>query len=142
MPALNPVELKPRPRLPEWLRIKLPTSDTFSHPRALLDELKCFAEPLPILGVPVEERGRRPHLSRHASRRRPQPFGDDDEVSCPAPWSEHSVVAVPEPRTDLVPLDFRFVELDWRTRCPKAAKWFESFGARRSMQQTIPHEEK
>jgi lipoic acid synthetase len=40
MPALNPAELKPRPRLPEWLRIKLPTSDTFSHTRALLDELK------------------------------------------------------------------------------------------------------
>jgi len=40
MPAINPVELKPRPRLPEWLRIKLPTSDTFSHTRALLDELK------------------------------------------------------------------------------------------------------
>src|SRR3954468_2394369 len=31
---------KPRPRLPEWLRIKLPTSDTFSHTRSLLDELK------------------------------------------------------------------------------------------------------
>jgi lipoic acid synthetase len=29
-----------RPRLPEWLRITLPTSDTFSHTRALLDELK------------------------------------------------------------------------------------------------------
>ena len=40
MPAINPVELKPRPRLPEWLRIKLPTSDTFSHTRSLLDELK------------------------------------------------------------------------------------------------------
>jgi len=40
MPAINPTELKPRPRLPEWLRIKLPTSDTFSHTRALLDELK------------------------------------------------------------------------------------------------------
>ncbi len=34
------VNLKPRPRLPEWLRIKLPVSDTFSHTRALLDELK------------------------------------------------------------------------------------------------------
>src|SRR5271170_4221320 len=33
-------EQKPRPRLPEWLRIKLPTSDTFAHTRALLDELK------------------------------------------------------------------------------------------------------
>jgi len=32
--------LKPRPRLPEWLRIKLPTSDTFSHTRSLLGELK------------------------------------------------------------------------------------------------------
>ncbi len=40
MPAINPAELKPRPRLPEWLRIKLPTSDTFSHTRSLLDELK------------------------------------------------------------------------------------------------------
>ena len=33
-------EIKPRPRLPEWLRIKLPTSDTFAHTRSLLDELK------------------------------------------------------------------------------------------------------
>jgi lipoic acid synthetase len=33
-------ELKPRPRLPEWLRIKLPTSDSFAHTRGLLDELK------------------------------------------------------------------------------------------------------
>ena len=31
---------KPRPRLPEWLRIKLPTSDTFAHTHSLLDELK------------------------------------------------------------------------------------------------------
>ncbi len=30
----------PRPRLPEWLRLKLPTADTFSRTRALLDELK------------------------------------------------------------------------------------------------------
>lgn len=30
----------PRPRLPEWLRIKLPTSDTFARTRSLLDELK------------------------------------------------------------------------------------------------------
>jgi lipoic acid synthetase len=33
-------QTSPRPRLPEWLRIKLPTSDTFSHTRSLLDELK------------------------------------------------------------------------------------------------------
>src|SRR5437764_9127107 len=32
----NPI----RPRLPAWLRLKLPTADTFSHTRALLDELK------------------------------------------------------------------------------------------------------
>src|SRR5215813_12062178 len=31
---------KPRPRLPEWLRIKLPTSDSFARTRSLLDELK------------------------------------------------------------------------------------------------------
>jgi len=33
-------ELKPRPRLPEWLRIKLPTSDDFARTHRLLDELK------------------------------------------------------------------------------------------------------
>lgn len=31
---------RPRPRLPQWLRIKLPTSDQFGQTRALLDELK------------------------------------------------------------------------------------------------------
>ena len=30
----------PRPRLPEWLRLPLPTSNTFGHTRSLLDELK------------------------------------------------------------------------------------------------------
>src|SRR5215472_11024254 len=40
MPAINPPEIKPRPRLPEWLRIKLPTTESFAHTRALLDELK------------------------------------------------------------------------------------------------------
>lgn len=40
MPGLKPAEAVARPRLPEWLRIRLPTSDTFSHTRALLDELK------------------------------------------------------------------------------------------------------
>lgn len=33
-------ELKPRPRLPDWLRIQLPTSDTFGQTRSLLAELK------------------------------------------------------------------------------------------------------
>jgi lipoic acid synthetase len=37
---MTATELKSHPRLPEWLRIKLPTSDTFSHTRSLLDELK------------------------------------------------------------------------------------------------------
>src|SRR5436309_6338276 len=32
--------LNPRPRLPEWLRIRLPTSDTFARTRGLLNELK------------------------------------------------------------------------------------------------------
>jgi lipoic acid synthetase len=40
MPGLTPAEVQPRPRLPEWLRIRLPTSDGFAHTRALLDELK------------------------------------------------------------------------------------------------------
>jgi len=34
------INLKPRPRLPEWLRIRLPTSDRFARTRSLLDELK------------------------------------------------------------------------------------------------------
>jgi lipoic acid synthetase len=37
---MTTTELKPRPRLPEWLRLKLPVSDTFSRTRSLLDELK------------------------------------------------------------------------------------------------------
>jgi len=37
---MTATELKPRPRLPEWLRFNLPTSDGFGHTRALLDELK------------------------------------------------------------------------------------------------------
>lgn len=38
---MTTAEPKPlRPRLPEWLRITLPTSDTFSRTRSLLDELK------------------------------------------------------------------------------------------------------
>lgn len=32
--------LAPRPRLPEWLRIKLPTSDTFAQTRSLLQDLR------------------------------------------------------------------------------------------------------
>ena len=31
---------KPRPRIPEWLRLKLPTTDTFGQTRNLLDGLK------------------------------------------------------------------------------------------------------
>jgi lipoic acid synthetase len=40
MPITPPAELNPRPRLPEWLRIKLPTSDSFARTRRLLGELK------------------------------------------------------------------------------------------------------
>jgi lipoic acid synthetase len=32
--------LRPRPRLPEWLRVRLPTSDSFARTRRLLNELK------------------------------------------------------------------------------------------------------
>lgn len=38
--AMTTTELKSRPRLPEWLRIKLPTSDSFAQTRNLLGELK------------------------------------------------------------------------------------------------------
>jgi lipoic acid synthetase len=37
---MTAAELKPRPRLPDWLRIKLPTSDRFARTHSLLDELK------------------------------------------------------------------------------------------------------
>ncbi len=37
---MTTTETKPRPRLPDWLRITLPTSDSFAHTRSLLDELK------------------------------------------------------------------------------------------------------
>src|SRR5436309_9257530 len=40
MPGSKSIEQVARPRLPEWLRIHLPTSDRFAHTRALLDELK------------------------------------------------------------------------------------------------------
>jgi len=40
MPAINSTTAQPRPRLPEWLRIKLPTSDSFSRTRSLLNELQ------------------------------------------------------------------------------------------------------
>src|ERR1700678_3402877 len=39
MNAAEPV-LKPRPRLPEWLRIQLPTAQSFGRTRSLLGELK------------------------------------------------------------------------------------------------------
>ena len=37
---MTTTQLEPRPRLPQWLRIPLPTSNTFSRTRGLLDELK------------------------------------------------------------------------------------------------------
>src|SRR5580765_49349 len=40
MAALNPAEAPPRSRLPEWLRIRLPTTESFARTRSLLDELK------------------------------------------------------------------------------------------------------
>lgn len=39
MPEPLPAERASRLRLPEWLRIRLPTTDAFAHTRALLDEL-------------------------------------------------------------------------------------------------------
>ncbi|HEX7655069.1 MAG TPA: lipoyl synthase, partial [Verrucomicrobiae bacterium] len=37
---MTALDSKTRPRLPEWLRTKLPTSDSFAHTRSLLGELK------------------------------------------------------------------------------------------------------
>jgi lipoyl synthase len=40
MPALPPANVRPRPRIPEWLRTRLPDTDSFAHTRALLSKLK------------------------------------------------------------------------------------------------------
>jgi lipoic acid synthetase len=37
---MTTTELKPRPRLPDWLRFNLPQSDDFARTRSLLEELK------------------------------------------------------------------------------------------------------
>jgi len=37
---MTTIQTKPRPRLPDWLRMQLPTASTFSHTRTLLEELK------------------------------------------------------------------------------------------------------
>jgi lipoyl synthase len=34
------IPLQPRPRIPEWLRLRLPTENTFAKTRALLDDLR------------------------------------------------------------------------------------------------------
>src|SRR6516164_7447205 len=39
MPGSNSIEHLARPRLPDWLRIRLPTSERFAHTRELLQEL-------------------------------------------------------------------------------------------------------
>src|SRR5436190_23899463 len=40
MPGSSLVETAPRRRLPDWLRLSLPTTESFARTRALLDELK------------------------------------------------------------------------------------------------------
>ena len=39
-------------------------------------------------------------------------------------------------------LDFRFTDINWRAAHPRLARWFETFGARASMQQTKPEDER
>jgi glutathione S-transferase len=38
-------------------------------------------------------------------------------------------------------LDFRYADIDWRARHPRLADWYESFGARPSMRNTLPEDE-
>ena len=40
MAGSTPAATVPRPRLPAWLHTRLPTTDSFAHTRALLDELR------------------------------------------------------------------------------------------------------
>ncbi len=37
-------------------------------------------------------------------------------------------------------LDFRFADMDWRSHCPQAARWFADFDAQPAMIATRPHE--
>src|SRR5215467_8781142 len=39
MPALGHAETAPRPRLPSWLHVRLPETESFARTRALLQEL-------------------------------------------------------------------------------------------------------
>jgi len=72
-------ELKPRARLPEWLRLKLPTSHMFAQTAGLLDELKLHtvcevpnAQPLGMLEQgdgDIHDRGRPMHARVRLLRR-------------------------------------------------------------------------
>jgi glutathione S-transferase len=39
-------------------------------------------------------------------------------------------------------LDFRYGDVDWRAQHPRLARWFESFGARASMKNTLHKDER
>lgn len=65
-------------------------------------------------------------------------------------WLESNIAAVGSPGAANVDigqvavgcglgyLDFRFAELNWRAAHPRLAGWFGEFGARASMQRTVP----
>ena len=65
-------------------------------------------------------------------------------------WLESNIAAVGSPAAANVDigqvavgcglgyLDFRFAELNWRAAHPRLAAWFGEFGARASMQRTVP----
>jgi glutathione S-transferase len=64
--------------------------------------------------------------------------------------AEQEAPAIDGPRIDIATitlgvalayLDFRFAQIDWRARHPRLARWFETFAARPSMQQTAPRDE-
>jgi glutathione S-transferase len=76
--------------------------------------------------------------------------GFDRKIECALAAVEHDASSLKQDGIDIGEiaigcalgyLDFRFVELDWRTRCPGAALWFASFNQRPSMQNTLPYEE-
>lgn len=55
-----------------------------------------------------------------------------------ARWRERLDIGVITTACALGYLDFRFHDLDWRSRCPQLAAWYAEFGQRPSMTQTAP----
>jgi glutathione S-transferase len=91
------------------------------------------------------------NVLRPEERRWPDWFaGQMRKIDGSLDWLESNIAAVGDPAAKNVDLgqvavgcglgylDYRFAELDWRASHPRLAAWFGEFGARASMQRTVP----